>query len=189
MSGLEAVPRAFWQGVCVQRAKACEALMLVGQTHVDDRTLLVDYAADLRRWAISPDGLVVIVCGGREWAERVDAQGNERPTWEAERKALVVALDEPHAARTIDLLIDGGARGADRLARLWAQKRGVMNETVKAEWTTYGRAAGPRRNAQMMELLLTYPRRLVVATAGGAGTADMVARAEVAGVQVQGVRL
>ena len=48
-----------------------------------------------------------------------------------------------------DIVIQGGARGVDSIAAAWARTRGVACRTVQPEWETFGKAAGPRRNAQM----------------------------------------
>ncbi len=80
------------------------------------------------------------------------------------------------------VVIQGGCpTGADALARAWATDRNVECWTVDADWEKYGSAAGPIRNAQMLEE--TSPD-LVLAFPGGRGTADMVKRAKAAGVQV-----
>jgi hypothetical protein len=41
-------------------------------------------------------------------------------------------------------------RGADEMARAWAARMGVQQEAYPADWSTYGRAAGHRRNAEMI---------------------------------------
>ena len=56
--------------------------------------------------------------------------------------------------------------------------------TFPADWKTYGRAAGPLRNARMIaegkpDLVLAFP--------GGRGTADMTRKARAAGVEVRAV--
>lgn len=108
----------------------------------------------------------IIVCGGRDFRGR----------------ALVErTLDTLHAKHRIALVIQGGAAGADALARAWAKRRGVACETHEAEWQTYGRAAGPLRNARM---LADGAPDLVVAFPGGKGTRDMTERAEAASVPV-----
>ncbi|HEX8912677.1 MAG TPA: DUF2493 domain-containing protein [Humisphaera sp.] len=110
-------------------------------------------------------GLRLIVCGGRRFADRA---------------AVFVALDHLHATRVVSMVIEGGADGADALARHWANVRGVPCETVKADWATFGKSAGPLRNRHMLGL---GPHG-VVAFPGGRGTADMCAQAERAGVRV-----
>jgi predicted Rossmann-fold nucleotide-binding protein len=58
--------------------------------------------------------------------------------------------------------------------------RGISEESHPANWNAWGRAAGPRRN---QEMLMRKPN-LVVAFPGGEGTADMVQKAIAAGVKV-----
>ena len=82
------------------------------------------------------------------------------------------------------LVIHGAARGADALAGEWASFHGIQTVTVPANWKGDGLAAGPKRNQLMLDLL--EPDQ-VVAFPGGVGTADMVRRAEEAGVFVHKV--
>lgn len=109
----------------------------------------------------------VLVCGGRNYA---DAGAVDR------------ALDAVHRKHGITLLIEGGARGADRLARSWAQRNAVRYQTYEAQWLKYGTAiAGKMRNSQM---LAEGKPDAVVALPGGTGTADMIKKAEAAGLPV-----
>lgn len=78
------------------------------------------------------------------------------------------------------VLIQGGAPGADRLAQKWAERNAVPVVTYPANWNA-GKKGGPMRNAFM---LADGRPNLVVAFPGGAGTADMIAKAEAAGVRV-----
>ncbi len=105
----------------------------------------------------------VIVCGGRDYADR-DAI-------EAELRSL-----PPDA-----VIVHGGAQGADNLAGAVARSLGLRAEVHPAEWGRYGKAAGPRRNAEM----LAAGADLVLAFPGGKGTADMVAKARAAGVPLR----
>lgn len=75
-----------------------------------------------------------------------------------------------------DILVQGGARGADLLAAQWAQRNGVVYETFVAHWDLLGAFAGHERNRRM----LAAGAQLVLAFPGGKGTANMVeiARAE-----------
>lgn len=108
----------------------------------------------------------VIVCGGRDFDNA---------------SAVCKALTAAHAKRPITLLIEGGANGADKLAREWAKATGIPCETVHADWKRYGPAAGPIRNSKM---LLDHKPDAVIAFPGGRGTADMVKIATQAGVKV-----
>lgn len=113
----------------------------------------------------------ILVTGGRDFTDA---------------DALAMALDAVHRKRGITLLIEGGARGADRLARAWAISRKVPYVTEEAEWAKYGRAvAGKLRNGVM---LAKHKPDAVVAFPGGSGTADMIAKAEAAGVPVWRVK-
>lgn len=72
--------------------------------------------------------------------------------------------------------------GADALAALWSAKIGLSSHArYNADWSLYGKAAGPIRNQRMID---KGKPDLVVAFPGGRGTADLVQRAEVAGVPV-----
>lgn len=114
-------------------------------------------------------GIKLLVCGGRDYSDR--------------EKAFSL-LDAIHAKRNITVLIEGGANGADCLARAWARNRGVICATVNAAWDKRGRGAGPQRNAAMLSLgpdgVLAFP--------GGRGTANMVQQAKDAGVKVVEVK-
>lgn len=82
----------------------------------------------------------------------------------------------------IEVLINGGAPGADTLGKGWALANGIPVATYEPDWKKFGKSAGPRRNQRMLEM---EKPDLVVAFPGGRGTADMVGRAMAAGVQVR----
>lgn len=81
----------------------------------------------------------------------------------------------------ITLLIEGGASGADFLARKFAKFQGIPVKTFSADWGRHGKSAGPRRNKQMLD---EGKPDLVVAFPGGNGTANMVEQARAAGIRV-----
>jgi hypothetical protein len=81
----------------------------------------------------------------------------------------------------VDLVIEGGAKGADRMAGYWARRNRIHLNIVHAEWNTHGNSAGIRRNIRMLE---EGKPDLVVAFPGGRGTAHMVSIARKAGVEV-----
>ena len=100
----------------------------------------------------------VLVCGGRDYDDE---------------NTLRALLDHVHANRGIWTILQGGARGADTLAHQWAIARGVRSLTVPAQWDKHGRAAGPIRNQEMLNLINPgYDG--VIAFPGGAGTRNMV---------------
>lgn len=92
-------------------------------------------------------------------------------------------LDYIDGKTRIDEVLTGGAAGADNLAARWAQSRSVSIRIILPDWNKHGRAAGPIRNQQLIDL----KPDLVVAFPGGKGTADCVAKAEKAGITVRKV--
>ena len=108
----------------------------------------------------------VLVCGGRDFSDR---------------ERVFDVLDAFHDAATIDLIIEGGAKGADTYSAWWADKRGVARERYEADWENQGSFAGPARNKRMLD---EGKPDLVIAFPGGRGTADMVRKARKAGVEV-----
>lgn len=115
---------------------------------------------------MSGRGTRVLVCGGRDFADQA---------------LLFGALDMQAKTVGIQTILQGGADGADHLARLWCHSRQCRMENYPAKWKQYGRSAGPRRNQQMLE---EGKPDIVFAFAGGRGTADMMRRAKAAGVSV-----
>lgn len=81
-------------------------------------------------------------------------------------------------------IIEGEARGADTLAKQWAEERYLPVEKYPANWDTHGKAAGPIRNKQM---LTEGKPDLVIAflAPNSRGTANMISQAEKAGVPVK----
>lgn len=112
----------------------------------------------------------VLVCGGRAFSDK---------------RLVAKTLSPLHRQRAFSVLIHGGASGADEIAHLWAEFAGVPIERYPADWKQFGPAAGPIRNRQM---LVDGKPDLVVAFPGGRGTANMVAQAREAGVEVIEVR-
>lgn len=59
------------------------------------------------------------------------------------------------------VLVHGGARGADTLAARIGRSMGLEIEAHPARWDVFGRAAGPVRNREMVELgadlVLAFP--------------------------------
>jgi hypothetical protein len=113
--------------------------------------------------------MIVLVCGGRHYADRV---------------RVFAVLDAAHAMHGFTLLVHGAATGADTLADAWAKARGVPRKpypVTRAEWKRLGLRAGPIRNAAM---LAKEKPQLGIAFPGGSGTADMVEKLEAAGVEV-----
>lgn len=109
----------------------------------------------------------VLVCGGRDYSDR---------------EHVYAELTRLHAeSKDFWFLIHGAARGADTLAAEWAEWIGVPHQAFRADWKRLRKAAGAIRNQQMLD---EGKPDLVVAFPGGVGTADMIRRAERAGIRV-----
>jgi hypothetical protein len=110
--------------------------------------------------------LRIIVCGGRDYADRA---------------FVFQVLDKIHTLRGIAEVIQGECpTGADRWAREWAVGYDVPLTRCTARWDLYGKRAGPLRNRHM----LTLEPDGVVAFPGNNGTDDMCRAAQEAGVPV-----
>lgn len=109
----------------------------------------------------------ILVCGDRGWTD----------------SEFIYKILEKEASDTV--IIHGAARGADSLAGYAALKLGFKIESYPADWKTYGRAAGPIRNRQM--LLMGKPHQVFAFhddIENSKGTKDMMKQAEKAGLLV-----
>lgn len=77
----------------------------------------------------------VVICGDRNWTNK-----------EIIKEFIRVWLPK-HT-----VIIQGGCRGADKLARDAAVELGYNFITVNAEWNKYGKSAGPIRNQKMIDM-------------------------------------
>lgn len=93
--------------------------------------------------------MIILVCGGRAYRGDVSCL------------AQIVTMD--------DIIVHGGASGADLRAARWAKGFGIHTAQVDAIWDFYGKAAGYQRNSAMLRLRPEY----CVAFPGGPGTAMM----------------
>lgn len=85
------------------------------------------------------------------------------------------------------ILVEGGAKGADSIARRFWQDTGGFVVTVHADWKQHGPKAGPIRNQQMID---NYKPDIVVGfvTRDSKGTWDCLSRAGKAGIPSRIVR-
>jgi hypothetical protein len=115
-------------------------------------------------------GRVVVAGGGRDLL------------WSPQQ--IAAALVARTSGQLVHGLLHGGARGADRAIGRAARQLGWPVEVLPADWRRYGRAAGPIRNRELLELAISQAVALgtaaapvtvlVVAFPGGAGTAWLV---------------
>ena len=85
--------------------------------------------------AASKNGIVLLICGGREWTNY--------GVVERELEAI-------HREFVVNLVIHGGARGADTLGGRAAKALRIPVRVYMADWERYGKAAGIRRNYEML---------------------------------------
>jgi hypothetical protein len=120
----------------------------------------------------------IIVCGDRHWDNF---------------QTVDFVLNDIYKAHGELLVIEGGAKGADAMGLRWAKEaksagRIVDHISVPADWKNYGRAAGPIRNAEMLDLVTDGGSSMVVAfhlnIDESKGTKNMVGQAEYLGVPV-----
>jgi hypothetical protein len=129
----------------------------------------------------------VLVCGGRMFGEVADdvPSGSRAAEWARaamQRRLISATLAMVHVDRGITSIIHGKARkGADQFAAYWGNRMMIDVRPFPADWRTYGKAAGPIRNQRMID---EGKPDLVIAFPGGRGTADMIRRAEAAGIEV-----
>jgi hypothetical protein len=103
----------------------------------------------------------VLVCGSHKYCD-VDF--------------LTTILDDFHALYPITTLIHGNAEKTDKAAGTWAIYKGIPVLSFPAQWKTYGKAAGPIRNLQMLEE--GKPDFVIAFPTDDPGTANMIMQAE-----------
>lgn len=124
----------------------------------------------------------VLVCGSRTF--------NDYPKLCYEMDKLPLDENQPIT------IISGEARGADTLAKRYAEECGWNYEGYPADWDTYGKGAGPIRNRQMLvegkpDLVIAFLGPVAVSefTTGlsdskySRGTKNMIDQAKKAGVE------
>lgn len=74
----------------------------------------------------------LLVCGDRNW-------------WDKSLIEQYIILYMPN------VIIEGDARGADKMAGEIAKELGLSLEVYPADWNTFKKAAGPIRNNQMLK--------------------------------------
>lgn len=108
----------------------------------------------------------VLICGGRAYQDR---------------DKVFDVLDRLDHQNPITAVIQGGASGADELARDWADRRRVKIRTYIAGKKKNGRSSWSKGNQRMLN---EGRPDLVVAFPGVKRTADMLRRAKAVGATV-----
>ena len=115
----------------------------------------------------------VLVCGGAKFDD-----------YSLLELSLNKILNE-YSNDTIEI-VSGHAKGADSLGEKYAQKKNLKCTVFNAEWSKYGRAAGPIRNSQMLEYA-KQENPLVVAFWDGEshGTKDTINKAKKSNIRCE----
>lgn len=113
----------------------------------------------------------VLICGDRNWTSV---------------ESILTQIEHYQPS----VVIEGEARGADTIAREVANHLGIPVLAFPADWETYGRAAGPIRNAQMLkegrpDLVLAFHENIEQSK----GTKNMITIAEKAGIPTKVITL
>lgn len=116
----------------------------------------------------------ILLCGSRDW--------NDFITIKTYLEKLNNSDNQIQKPITI---IHGGCKGADSIAGYIAAQLGFQVRVYKADWSKYGKAAGPIRNQQMLDegkpnLVVAFHNALE----DSKGTLDMVTRAKKIGIDV-----
>lgn len=115
----------------------------------------------------------ILITGSRDWADR-DRLEN-----------AIIDLHNWHPFQWEDVVIVHGdcPTGADAMAEYFATATAIKTERHPADWKKYGRAAGPKRNQQMVDLGAEVV--LAFRNPGSRGTQDCINRAIKAGLNVK----
>jgi hypothetical protein len=113
----------------------------------------------------------VLVCGSRDFSHAEE---------------IWLQLDSYNVEFPIEVIIEGGALGADHYAKIWANDENIPVEEYRAEWKTYGTKAGPIRNEQMLtegrpDIVMAFPSKRL---SESKGTLHMVTIARKAHIPV-----
>lgn len=108
----------------------------------------------------------LLVCGSRSYSDY---------------RTVDEILDGIHKAHNVSVLIEGGALGADRFARMWARTRNIDVNTFEADWAHHGRSAGMQRNERMLregkpELVVAFVDKPLHQSKGTANMVNLARR-------------
>jgi hypothetical protein len=109
----------------------------------------------------------IIICGGRHF-DNYDF--------------LELVVDDVLTEYDLDYdnveIVSGHCSGADTLGEQYAFDRGISCKTFPADWSTYGKSAGPIRNSQMIDYISDVELPIVIAfiSPKARGTRDTVSK-------------
>jgi hypothetical protein len=116
----------------------------------------------------------ILICGDRHWTNQ---------------RLISQNLLDWASHTVVECVIEGEQKGADIMGRKAAEWLRIPVLRYPADWTKYGKAAGPIRNRQMLSegkptVVLAFHNNI----AESKGTANMVRIAQAAGLPVQIIR-
>ena len=98
---------------------------------------------------------------------------------------FISKLKQKHPDKQV-VIITGAAKGADQLGSFYARSHNIPLKEFPADWATYGKAAGPIRNQQMLDYALHEIPELIVFWDGESrGTKNMMNIAKRHNVQTE----
>ena len=68
-------------------------------------------------------------------------------------KKITDFLERKNISNNDIIIVEGGASGVDALAKRYALEHRIKYKEYKADWNKYGKAAGPIRNQQMVDII------------------------------------
>ncbi len=112
----------------------------------------------------------ILICGDRLWTNG----------------QLILHILTTIGVKNIEVVIEGACRGADRLGGAASRQLGIPVLEFPANWTKFGKSAGPIRNRQMLtegkpNLVLAFHNNIK----NSKGTKDMVNVMRAGGVPVR----
>ena len=115
--------------------------------------------------------LYIIVCGGRHFIDF---------------PLLCDILDNVIGDTKEIEIVSGHCQGADMLGEKYAEEHDMPVKLFPADWTKYGRRAGPIRNKQMVDYIKSFDNRIVIAftNENTIGTRNTIAIAKKAKIPV-----
>lgn len=116
----------------------------------------------------------IIIAGGRDF--------HDYSLLEKEASEFISTLENVEGIQ----IVSGGAKGVDSMGERFAKEKALELIKFPADWKKYGRAAGPKRNAQMAD----YATHLLSFWNGESkGTKSMISLAKKKELQVKVVAI
>jgi hypothetical protein len=117
----------------------------------------------------------IIISGDRFWSDK---------DLESKLEQLFLKMPRNHDESWNVLIIHGACEGVDMTADKVARRLGFQISSKPADWKTYGRAAGPIRNKEMLDMGAHAVYAFHQNFEKSKGTKNMIKQAEDRGVPV-----